>query len=84
MAGLNLDIRKDVQLSRADNYTDAVNQALMSEQESREIVRDAQDKRPMYQVKSGRVRIKGGLYHNRWGNNWWYIQGSCSSNVILR
>ncbi|XP_073131640.1 uncharacterized protein [Henckelia pumila] len=47
--GLNAFIRKDVRLSGAKNYKDAVDQAMLSEKDRNDIIRESQAKRSSYQ-----------------------------------
>ncbi|XP_073133926.1 uncharacterized protein [Henckelia pumila] len=47
--GLNAFIRKDVRLSGAKNYKDAVDQAMLSKKDRNDIIRESQAKRSSYQ-----------------------------------
>ncbi|XP_073133557.1 uncharacterized protein [Henckelia pumila] len=47
--GLNAFIRKDVRLSGAKNYKNAVDQAMLSEKDRNDIIRESQEKRSNYQ-----------------------------------
>ncbi|XP_073133739.1 uncharacterized protein [Henckelia pumila] len=47
--GLNAFIKKDVRLSGAKNYKDAVDQAMLSEKDRNDIIRESQAKRSSYQ-----------------------------------
>ncbi|XP_073120163.1 uncharacterized protein [Henckelia pumila] len=47
--GLNAFIRKDVRLSGAKNYKEAVDQAMLSEKDRNDIIRESQAKRSNYQ-----------------------------------
>ncbi|XP_073136819.1 uncharacterized protein [Henckelia pumila] len=47
--GLNAFIRKDVRLSGAKNYKDAVDQAMLSKKDRNDIIRESQEKRSSYQ-----------------------------------
>ncbi|XP_073138690.1 uncharacterized protein [Henckelia pumila] len=47
--GLNTFIRKDVRLSGAKNYKDAVDQAMLSEKDRNDIIKESQAKRSSYQ-----------------------------------
>ncbi|XP_073121392.1 uncharacterized protein [Henckelia pumila] len=47
--GLNAFIRKDVRLSGANNYKDAVDWAMLSEKDRNDIIRESHAKRSIYQ-----------------------------------
>ncbi|XP_073153742.1 uncharacterized protein [Henckelia pumila] len=49
--GLNAFIRKDVRLSGAKNYKDAVDQAMLSEKDRNDIIKESQAKRSSYQSR---------------------------------